>query len=224
MKTQLKHKIASEFIGTLFLLTIIVGSGIMGEELTHNDQALTLLVNSLATGAGLTVLIMVFAPISGAHFNPLVTLIQYKNHRLTQKETLSYIFAQITGAICGVAFAHLMFNRPILTFSSHERSGWALAFSEFLATFALITIIRRLELKSSDKIPFAVGAYIMAAYWFTSSTAFTNPAVTLARTMTTSFSGISLSGALIFIIAQIVGAVSAEFFCSWINSSKGLTK
>lgn len=212
----MKRKLASEFLGTLFLLMIIVGSGIMGERLSVGNEAIALLANSLATGFGLIFLIWIFGPLSGAHFNPLVTMISFLQDHHSKKEAVLYVLTQFIAAIFGVCFANLMFAEPILSMSTKDRSGFHLMFSEFVATFGLIMVIRGLSQKHSDKIPFAVGAYIAAAYWFTASTSFANPAVTLARVFTPTFSGIALDNIFGFIIAQVFGALCAEICFCWL--------
>ena len=215
MDFKLNRKLASEFLGTLFLLMIVVGSGIMGERLAQGNSAMALLANSLATGFGLVVLIWIFGPISGAHFNPLVTAISFFQGHHSKKESVLYIVVQFIAAIAGVFGAHIMFAEPILALSVKDRSGFNLMFSEFIATFGLVMVIRALSEKHNDKIPFAVGAYVAAAYWFTASTSFANPAVTLARAFTSTFSGIAIANVFGFIVAQIFGAIAAEMSFRW---------
>lgn len=212
---NLAKKLLAEFLGTLFLLTIVVGSGIMGEKLSHGDAAMALLANSAATGLGLTVLIWVFGSISRAHFNPLVTLMDYSHGHLNKKEIPLYILVQMIGALAGVLIAHLMFELPAFAMSSHDRSGLSQMVSEFVATFGLIMVIRGVGHHHKEHVAFAVGAYIASAYWFTSSTSFANPAVTLARSLTPTFSGIQISNVFGFIVAQILGAMAAEVTFRW---------
>jgi glycerol uptake facilitator-like aquaporin len=196
----------AEMIGTALLLAIVVGSGIMGERLAGGNAAIALLANSLATGFGLVALIVVFAHRSGAHFNPVVTLAFALRAGFPWRAVLPYVMAQIAGAILGVLAAHLMFDLPLLQSSSNVRSGLGQWSSEVVATFGLVLIILSCERTPAWAAPVAVGAYIAAAYWFTASTSFANPAVTLARGLTASFSGIEPSGIAAFIVAQLVGA------------------
>jgi glycerol uptake facilitator-like aquaporin len=199
----------AEMIGTALLLAIVVGSGIMGERLAGGNAAIALLANSLATGFGLVALIVVFAHRSGAHFNPVVTLAFALRAGFPWRAVLPYVMAQIAGAILGVLAAHLMFDLPLLQSSSNVRSGLGQWSSEVVATFGLVLIILSCERTPAWAAPVAVGAYIAAAYWFTASTSFANPAVTLARGLTASFSGIEPSGIAAFIVAQLVGAALA---------------
>ena len=204
---NLKKKLLSEFIGTLGLLMIVVGSGIMGESLSQGNLAIALLANSLATGAGLFVLIEIFGPISDAHFNPAVSMIEFSQKNITKKEFTAYIMVQIIGAVIGVWLTHFIFGQNILQTSSHDRGEFPLFASEALATCGLILVILLSAKKNSNRTSLIVAAYITAAYWFTSSTSFANPAVTLARSLTNTFSGIKSSGVLGFILAQIIGAI-----------------
>jgi glycerol uptake facilitator-like aquaporin len=215
MNPFLVRKLAGEFLGTLFLLAIVVGSGIMGDRLSAGNSGIALLANSIATGFGLVVLILVFGPISGAHFNPIVTFLSFLQRHHTKKESALYVLMQISGAIAGVVVAHLMFGESFVTLSSKDRSGFHLIFSEFVATFGLVMVIRGLSQQHNEKIPFAVGAYIASAYWFTASTSFANPAVTLARTLTPTFTGIAQGNMLGFILAQLAGGLTAEFVFRW---------
>jgi len=203
----------AEGLGTALLLAAVVGSGIMGERLAGGNVAIALLANSIATGAALVALILAFGPISGAHFNPLVTLCVAEQGRISWRDAAFYVAAQLFGAALGVVAAHLMFGEPVLSPSVHARSGIAQAFSEYIATFGLIAVISGCR---GDAVPFAVGAYIAAAYWFTASTSFANPAVTLARTMTDTFAGIRPIDAPPFIVAQFLGAVSATLLFRWL--------
>jgi glycerol uptake facilitator-like aquaporin len=202
-------KATSEAVGTAFLLATVVGSGIMGERLAGGNVAIALLANTLATGAGLVALILTFGPISGAHFNPVVTLADAWEGTRPWTDVPGYVAAQLFGALLGVAVAHAMFGEAVFTASQHVRSGWAQLLSEFVATFGLLSVIGGVSRKSAQFTPFAVGAYITAAYWFTSSTSFANPAVTLARSLTNTFSGIRPGDAPGFIVAQIGGALAA---------------
>jgi glycerol uptake facilitator-like aquaporin len=202
-------KATSEAVGTAFLLATVVGSGIMGERLAGGNVAIALLANTLATGAGLVALILTFGPISGAHFNPVVTVADAWEGGRPWSEVPTYVAAQIIGALLGVGVAHGMFGEPVFAASQHVRSGWAQWLSEFVATFGLLSVIWGVSRRSAQFTPFAVGAYITAAYWFTSSTSFANPAVTLARSLTNTFSGIRPTDAPGFIAAQITGALAA---------------
>lgn len=206
----------SELIGTTFLLMTIVGSGIMGENLSQGNLAIALLANSLATGFGLFVLIQNFGPISGAHFNPLVTLIEFLCGKLNFKEALSYWGAQFLGGIVGVFLTHLMFNQEVWQISSNNRSFPHLWFSEFVATFGLITTITLVSKKNLAIAAMTIAAYIASAYWFSSSTSFANPAVTFARGFTDTFCGIAPQGIIGFILAQITGTLASFFiFRKW---------
>jgi glycerol uptake facilitator-like aquaporin len=214
---MLLRKAVSEALGTALLLAVVVGSGIMGERLANGNVALALLANTLATGAGLVALILTFGPISGAHFNPAVTLADASLGGLPWREVPSYLVAQLLGAFTGVAVAHLMFREPALFFSSrHERSGAAQLLSEFVATFGLLSVIWGCSRRRAGVVPFAVGAYITSAYWFTASTSFANPAVTLARAATDTFAGIRPADAPGFIVAQLLGAAAATALFRWL--------
>ncbi|MES1173400.1 MAG: MIP/aquaporin family protein [Myxococcales bacterium] len=214
---MLLRKAVSEALGTALLLAVVVGSGIMGERLANGNVALALLANTLATGAGLVALILTFGPISGAHFNPAVTLADASLGGLPWLEVPSYLIAQLVGAFTGVAVAHLMFREPALFFASrHERSGAAQMLSEFVATFGLLSVIWGCSRRRAGVVPFAVGAYITSAYWFTASTSFANPAVTLARAATDTFAGIRPADAPGFIVAQLLGAAAATALFRWL--------
>src|SRR5262250_2075482 len=215
MKT-LHTRLASEFLGTAFLVAAVVGSGIMGERLASGNVAIALLANTIATGAALVALILTFGPISGAHLNPVVTLADAWQGGLPWDEVPLYVGAQVIGAFAGVAAAHLMFEAPIFFASRHARSGPAQAFSEFVATFGLLAVIWGCARRRSSAVPFAVAAYITAAYWFTASTSFANPAVTLARSATDTFAGIRPADAPAFIIAQLLGAAAATALFRWL--------
>ena len=205
----------AEFLGTAFLLAVVVGSGIMAERLAGGNGAVALLANSLATGAGLIALILTFGPISGAHFNPVVSLIEAGFGRLPRLAAFGYLAAQFTGAIAGVMAANVMFELPLVFASQHARTGSAQLFSELVATFGLVTVILHCAKHRPEAVPYAVGAYISAAYWFTSSTSFANPAVTIARTLTDTFTGIRPADAPGFIAAQAAGGLLAAVLHRW---------
>jgi len=213
---NLSRKLAAEFLGTTFLLSIVVGSGIMGEKLANGNAALALLANSIATGAGLVFLIYGFADISGAHFNPVVTLTESFRGNISLKESAAYLSAQISGAFFGVAIANLMFELPIFFASAKLRQGSAQFLSEFTATFGLIAVIRLGVKFRPNFVAVLVACYITAAYWFTSSTSFANPAVTLARSFSDTFAGINLRNVPLFISAQFLGAFAATVFFEWL--------
>jgi glycerol uptake facilitator-like aquaporin len=210
---------ASEAVGTAMLLVAVVGSGIMGERLSGGNIAIALLANSLATGAALVALILTFGPISGAHFNPAVTLADASQGGLAWREVPAYVIAQLAGAFAGVATAHLMFGLRLFSPSRHVRAGVAQMFSEFIATFGLLAVIWGCVRFRSQAVPFAVAAYIASAYWFTASTSFANPAVTLARSLTDSFTGIRPVDSAGFIIAQLAGAAAATLLFRWLIPS-----
>jgi glycerol uptake facilitator-like aquaporin len=216
MKPSLPRRTVAEFVGTAFLLAAVVGSGIMGERLAGGNVAIALLANTIATGAALVALILAFGPISGAHFNPAVTIADAWNRGIAWREVPAYLLAQLAGAFAGVAAAHLMFGEPIFFASRHARSGSAQLFSEFIATFGLMTVIWGCARVHSAAVPFAVGAYITAAYWFTASTSFANPAVTMARSATGTFAGIRPIDAPGFIAAQLAGAFAATALFRWL--------
>ena len=213
---NLTRRAIAEAIGTAFLLAVVIGSGIMGERLANGNAAIALLANTLATGAGLVALILTFGPISGAHFNPAVTLADAAQGDTPWKEVPAYIAAQIGGAVCGAAMANLMFGLPVFFASRHARGGTAQLFSEFVATFGLLAVILSCARRRSAMAPFAVGAYITAAYWFTSSTSFANPAVTLARSLSDTFAGIRPSDVPGFMVAQLLGAAAATILFWWL--------
>ncbi len=218
-KPSLAHRGVAEGLGTALLLATVIGSGIMGEKLANGNVAIALLANTIATGAGLVALILTFGPISGAHFNPAVTLADATQRGIPWREVPVYIFAQLTGAFAGVGLANFMFEKPIFFISTHERSGVAQLVSEFVATFGLLAVIWGCVRRRADAVPFAVGAYITAAYWFTSSTSFANPAVTLARTASNTFAGIRPIDAPGFIVAQLLGAAAATATFRWLVPS-----
>jgi glycerol uptake facilitator-like aquaporin len=209
----------AECIGTAFLLAAVVGSGIMGERLSGGNVAFALLANTIATGAALVALILTFAPISGAHFNPAVTLADAWQRGIPWRDVPAYLTAQILGAFAGVAAAHLMFVKPLFSPSQHARSGGAQLFSEFIATFGLLSVIWGCARLRSSAVPFAVGAYITSAYWFTASTSFANPAVTVARAATDTFAGIRPMDAPGFIVVQLLGAFLATALFRWLVPS-----
>jgi len=213
------RRAVAEALGTAFLLAAVVGSGIMGERLAGGNVAVALLANTIATGAALVTLILTFGPISGAHFNPAVTLADASQGGLAWREVPIYLAAQITGAFAGVAAAHLMFSEPVFSASRHPRAGGAQLFSEFIATFGLLSVIWGCARLRSSAVPFAVGAYITAAYWFTASTSFANPAVTLARVASDTFAGIRPQDAPGFILAQFAGAAAATILFRWLVPS-----
>ncbi|MES2490776.1 MAG: MIP/aquaporin family protein [Pseudomonadota bacterium] len=215
----LARRAVAEGLGTALLLAAVVGSGIMGERLAGGNVAIALLANSIATGGVLMALILTFGPISGAHFNPAVTLADATQGGLPWREVPIYVLAQIIGAFVGVAAAHLMFGEPVYSASLHERAGAAQAFSEFVATFGLLSVIWGCARSRSSMVPFAVAGYIVGAYWFTASTSFANPAVTLARAATNTFSGIQPADAPLFIAAQLVGAFAATAIFRWLIPS-----
>ncbi len=217
---MLLRKLVGEALGSALLLATVVGSGIMGEKLAGGNVAVALLANSLATGAGLVALILTFGPISGAHFNPAVTLADASQGGLPWREVPGYLLAQVVGAFAGVALAHVMFKQPALFFASqHDRSGAPQLVSEFVATFGLLSVIWGCVRRRPSAVPFAVGTYITAAYWFTSSTSFANPAVTLARAASDTFAGIRPADAPGFIVAQLLGAAASTALFRWLVPS-----
>jgi len=212
----LVRRLVAEGLGTALLLAVVIGSGIMGERLAGGNEAIALLGNTLATGAALVVLITIFGPLSGAHFNPAVTLAFLLRRELSVGAATAYVAAQLAGAVAGVFVAHAMFAEPILQVSARLRDGPAQAFSEFVATFGLlVTIFGALRFRS-DVTPVAVGLYITAAYWFTASTSFANPAVTVARSLSDTFAGIAPNSAPAFIAAQLVAVPVAAALCGWL--------
>lgn len=210
------RRIVSEGLGTAFLLAVVVGSGIMAERLAGGNVALALLANAIATGAGLVALILMFGTVSGAHFNPVVTLSEAWQKNMPRAEVLPYVAVQVIGAFGGVAAAHLMFDDPVFFASQHVRTGPAQWWSEFVATFGLIGVIIGCSRSRPAITPFAVAAYITAAYWFTSSTSFANPAVTLARSASDTFAGIRPLDAPGFILAQLAGGAAATLLFCWL--------
>ena len=216
MPADLPRRLAAEALGTAFLLAVVVGSGIMGETLAGGNTAIALLGNTIATGAILVVLILIFGPLSGAHFNPAVTLAFVLRGELERRAALLYVGAQVAGGLVGVLVAHGMFAEPLFQESLKVRSGPAQWFAEFVATFGLLaTIFGCLRFRAAA-VPYAVGLYITAGYWFTASTSFANPAVTVARSFTDTFSGIRPLDAPAFIVVQLVGAITATLVFAWL--------
>lgn len=215
-RSSLGRRLVAESLGTALLLATVIGSGIMGERLAGGNVAVALLANTLATGAALVALILTFGPISGAHFNPAVTLADAWQGGIRWADVLPYLGAQIAGAFAGVAVAHVMFELPLFFASQHARAGSAQMFSEFVATFGLFAVIWGCVRARPSVVPFAVAAYITAAYWFTASTSFANPAVTLARAASDTFAGIRPSDAPGFIVAQLTGAAAATGLFRWL--------
>ena len=207
---------AAELIGTALLLAIVVGSGIMGDRLAQGNTAVALLANSIATGAGLYALIAIFGPVSGAHFNPVVSAVSVWNRRLSGYHGIVYVMAQLGGAFGGVAAAHAMFGLPIVQVSARTRPTLGEGLGEVIATFGLVLVIALAAKFKAEAIPILVAAFITSAYWFTSSTSFANPAVTFARAMTDTFAGISPSSVPLFVGGQIAGAVAAALFGRWL--------
>ncbi len=210
---MISKKFLAEFLGTFGLLVVVVGSGIMGENLAQGNLAIALLANSIATGAGLYALIQTFGHISGAHFNPVVSVIEWLWGRLTTLQLTQYFAAQFIGAILGVFATHIMFGQNIFQLSTHSRGDFRFLFSEVIATFGLLIVISLSGKKNVEKTPAAVSLFILSAYWCTSSTSFANPAITIARSFTNTFCGIEWTGAPAFIIAQLTGA----FLAFWIS-------
>ena len=213
---SLGRRIFSEWLGTAFLLATVVGSGIMAQKLAGGNVALALLGNTIPTGSILVVLILIFGPLSGAHFNPAVTLAFAWRGELPWSDAVVYIAAQILGAIAGVWAAHLMFELPLWQFSTTARTGAAQWFAESIATFGLLLTIFGCAARTPAAVPYAVGLYIIAAYWFTASTSFANPAVTVARSFSDTFAGIAPSGVIAFIAAQLLGMAMAVVVSNWL--------
>ena len=219
MKSNLRARIVAEFLGTAFLVAAVVGSGIMAERLSAGNLALALLANTLATGAALVALILTFGPISGAHLNPVVSLADAMEGGLAWPETLPYLAAQIFGGVCGTLAAHAMFGLPPVSLSRHIRGGPAQFLSELIATFGLLSVIWGCSRSRSSIAPFAVGSYITAAYWFTSSTSFANPAVSIARCLSDTFAGIRPGDVPLFVVAQFAGGIAATILFRWLRPS-----
>ena len=216
MNASLNRRIVAEATGTAMLLAAVVGSGIMADQLSGGNQAIALLANTIATGAALVALILAFGSVSGAHFNPAVTLADASQGGLAWRDVPGYVIAQCTGAVLGVWIAHAMFEQRLFMISHHARSGPAQMFSEFVATFGLVAVIWGCSRRRSSAVPFAVAAYITAAYWFTASTSFANPAVTVARALSDTFAGIRPIDVPGFVLAQFVGAMVATFLFRWL--------
>jgi glycerol uptake facilitator-like aquaporin len=208
--------VVAEGVGAALLVATVVGSGIMGERLAGGNTAVALLANTLATGAGLVALILAFGSVSGAHFNPAVTLAVASQGGLPWREVLPYVAAQVVGATAGTAMADTMFGEPIFAWSQHARHGVAQAWSELVATFGLLAVIWGTSRRQAGAVPFAVASYITAAYWFTASTSFANPAVTVARSMTDTFAGIRPTDVPAFIVAELLGAAAATWLMRWL--------
>ena len=213
---DLRRRTVAEALGTAFLLATVIGSGIMGERLSGGSVGLALLANTVATGAGLVALILTFGPTSGAHFNPAVTLADASQGGLPWREVPVYVAAQIVGAFVGVAVAHVMFGEAVFSASEHVRSGVSQLVSEFVATFGLLAVIGGCVRRQASAVALAVGAYITAAYWFTASTSFANPAVTIARAASNTFAGIRPADAPGFVVAQLLGAGAATLTLRWL--------
>jgi glycerol uptake facilitator-like aquaporin len=216
MRSKLRARLVAEFLGTAFLVAAVVGSGIMAERLANGNMALALLTNTIATGAALVVLILTFGPISGAHLNPVVSVADAMDGGLDWADVMPYITAQVVGGISGTVTAHAMFGIPLISVSHHIRSGPGQIFSEFIATFGLVCVIWGCSRSRPSVVPFAVGGYITAAYWFTASTSFANPAVTIARALSDTFAGIRPTDVPLFIAAQFAGGIAAVMLFRWL--------
>ena len=216
MSSNLAQRSVAEGLGTALLLAAVIGSGIMGEHLAGGNVAIALLANTIATGAALATLILTFGPISGAHFNPAVTLSALSRRELSWREAFAYILAQLIGACAGALTANVMFGEPLVSFSRHARNGGRQLFSEFIAAFGLIVVIRTCGRYQPRLVAFAVGGYITAAYWFTASTSFANPAVTIARSLSDTFAGIRPIDVPLFVVAQLMGAAAATLLTMWL--------
>jgi len=216
MTSTLPRRVVAEFAGTAFLVAAVIGSGIMAERLSAGNVAIALLANSIATGAALVAIILAFGGISGAHFNPAVSVSDMLAGGLTRREAVLYVAAQFVGGLIGTAVAHLMFFGPIYSLSQHQRHGASQLFSEFVAAFGLMAVIWGCSKSRANMVPFAVAAYITAAYWFTASTSFANPAVTLARAFSNTFAGIRLQDVPGFVAAQFAGALAATALFRWL--------
>jgi glycerol uptake facilitator-like aquaporin len=212
----LSRAASAEAIGTALLLAVVVGSGIMGERLAQGNAAVALLANAIATGAGLYTLIVILGPVSGAHFNPVVSVVSVWERRLTRAQGAVYVVAQFAGAFVGVAVAHIMFGLPVVQIAARIRPTLGEGLGEVIATFGLVLVILLALRFRAEAIPFAVAAFITSAYWFTSSTSFANPAVTVARAMTDTFAGISPRSVPLFIVGQSLGGVAATLFARWL--------
>ena len=224
MTSDRSRRLVAEAIGTMLLLAAVVGSGIMADRLSSGNQAVALLANTLATGAALVALILTFGSISGAHFNPAVTISSASQGALAWADVPGYICAQLAGAVLGVWIAHAMFGETLFMLSHHVRSGPAQMFSEFVATFGLLAVIWGCARNRSATVPFAVASYITAAYWFTASTSFANPAVTLARALTDTFAGIRPLDVPGFVTAQLAGGMAATLLFRWLIPGSSETR
>jgi glycerol uptake facilitator-like aquaporin len=220
MRSDISRRIAAEFIGTAFLLAAVVGSGIMADKLSAGNVGLALLCNAIATGAALYVLITIFGPISGAHFNPAVTAVMRFKKQIETLPALTYVGVQVVGGIFGVIVAHAMFDQSLIQTSTTSRTGIAQWTAEFVAAFGLILTILGTVRFRPEAVPTAVGLYIVSAYWFTASTSFANPAVTIARSLSNTFAGIAPGDILFFIVAQMLGAFAALIVAEWLFSEK----
>ncbi len=216
MRSNLRVRMVAEFLGTAFLVAAVVGSGIMAERLANGNGALALLANTIATGAALVVLILTLGPISGAHFNPVVSVADAMEGGLDWSSLLPYVAAQLSGGIAGTMAAHAMFGIPLISVSRHIRGGAGQFLSEFIATFGLLCVIWGCSRSRPGIVPFAVGGYITAAYWFTASTSFANPAVTIARSLSDTFAGIRPADVPLFIVAQFAGGIAATILFRWL--------
>jgi glycerol uptake facilitator-like aquaporin/protein-tyrosine-phosphatase len=216
MTSTLSRRVIAEFVGTAFLVAAVIGSGVMAERLSAGNVAIALLANSIATGAALVAIILAFGGISGAHFNPAVSISDMLAGGLSRREAGFYITAQFFGGLTGTAVAHLMFSEPVYSLSQHQRHGIGQLFSEFVAAFGLMAVIWGCSKSRTNMVPFAVAAYITAAYWFTASTSFANPAVTLARAFSNTFAGIRLQDVPGFVVAQFGGALAATWLFRWL--------
>ena len=219
MKSSLPARLTAEFLGTAFLVAAVMGSGIMGERLSGGNVAIALLANTMATGAALVALILTLGPISGAYLNPAVTLSDAIERGIVWREALAYIAAQCAGGLAGAVIAHLMFGLRWYSFSLHARQGPSQTLSEFVATFGLLAVIWGCSRRTPGAVPYAVASYITAAYWFTASTSFANPAVTIARAFSNTFAGIRPHDVPLFIAAQIAGALAATILFRWLAPS-----
>ena len=216
MKQILARRVVAEALGTAFLLAAVVGSGIMAERLAGGNITLALLANTIATGAALLALILTFGPVSGAHFNPIVSLSSLLEKAINWKEFALYSSAQILGAIAGVMLANTMFSLPVISLSRHSRGGMEQLLSEFVASFGLVMVIAGCVRYGLNAVAIAVAAYISAAYWFTPSTSFANPAVTIARSLSDTFTGIAPNNVFGFVIAQFLGGIAATVLFQWL--------
>ena len=224
MTADRPRRLVAEAIGTMLLLAAVVGSGIMADRLSGGNQAIALLANTIATGAALIALILTFGPVSGAHFNPAVSIADASQGGLSWADAGAYIVAQLLGAFLGVGLAHVMFGAPLYSWSTHARAGSAQIVSEVVATFGLLSVIWGCARTRPNAVAFAVGAYITAAYWFTSSTSFANPAVTLARALTDTFAGIRPLDVPGFITAQLAGGMAATLLFRWLIPGSSETR